>query len=212
MKVQSVVSVGKTFGGMVMMGMAFLAVAHSASAATFLVNDPTPDVVGPYDTAQWSQIDNNVVGTKHYTNEAAKGSVDDHFDFQLVDSVELATGQLQNTESSSAGSLLKNATWNLWTSDSSYDLVTKIDSFTFSNDTGGQQASFANLNLTPGYYVFELTGNDTAYINKPRGLVYEGQFTVTPVPEPATWAVMLVGFGGMGAAMRSRRKQAAVAA
>ena len=32
------------------------------------------------------------------------------------------------------------------------------------------------------------------------------------VPEPATWAMMLVGFGGLGAAMRStRRKQAAVA-
>jgi hypothetical protein len=33
------------------------------------------------------------------------------------------------------------------------------------------------------------------------------------VPEPATWAIMLAGFGGLGAAMRgSRRKQAAVPA
>ena len=33
------------------------------------------------------------------------------------------------------------------------------------------------------------------------------------VPEPATWAVMLVGFGGLGVSMRrQRRKQAAVAA
>ena len=29
-----------------------------------------------------------------------------------------------------------------------------------------------------------------------------------PTPEPATWAMMLVGFGGMGAAIRSRRKLA----
>jgi hypothetical protein len=36
--------------------------------------------------------------------------------------------------------------------------------------------------------------------------------SVTAVPEPATWAVMLVGFGGLGVAMRSRRKQAAAAA
>ena len=31
------------------------------------------------------------------------------------------------------------------------------------------------------------------------------------IPEPATWAVMLAGFGGVGAAMRSRRRTAAAA-
>ena len=37
---------------------------------------------------------------------------------------------------------------------------------------------------------------------------------VTSVPEPATWAVMLVGFGAIGASMRNnnRRKLAASAA
>jgi len=36
---------------------------------------------------------------------------------------------------------------------------------------------------------------------------------VSSVPEPATWAVMLVGFGGLGVTMRSnRRKQAAATA
>jgi hypothetical protein len=35
--------------------------------------------------------------------------------------------------------------------------------------------------------------------------------SLTAVPEPATWAMMLVGFGGMGAAIRSRRNKAAAA-
>lgn len=34
--------------------------------------------------------------------------------------------------------------------------------------------------------------------------------TAPGVPEPATWALMLVGFGGLGAVMRSRRRTAAV--
>jgi len=36
--------------------------------------------------------------------------------------------------------------------------------------------------------------------------------TGSAVPEPATWAMMLVGFGGLGAAMRSRRKASAATA
>ena len=60
--------------------------------------------------------------------------------------------------------------------------------FWYSNDPGG--ASFAGQNLTP-----------------------EMAFTVTEngVPEPATWALMLVGVGGVGAAMRTVARKAATA-
>ena len=38
------------------------------------------------------------------------------------------------------------------------------------------------------------------------GLGGVGTNAVNPVPEPATWAMMLVGFGAVGGALRSRRK------
>ena len=36
--------------------------------------------------------------------------------------------------------------------------------------------------------------------------------TMPGVPEPATWAMMLIGFGGLGAAMRTSRRKGALAA
>jgi hypothetical protein len=39
-----------------------------------------------------------------------------------------------------------------------------------------------------------------------------GSNTAGGTPEPATWAMMLLGFGGMGAAMRSARRRKALAA
>jgi hypothetical protein len=38
-----------------------------------------------------------------------------------------------------------------------------------------------------------------------------GAFSVPAVPEPGTWAMMLLGFGGMGVALRRRRKLTTIA-
>lgn len=44
------------------------------------------------------------------------------------------------------------------------------------------------------------------------GAVTSFQFFSDGVPEPATWAMMLAGFGGLGVAMRARRRQIAATA
>lgn len=67
--------------------------------------------------------------------------------------------------------------------------------------------------LLPGHtYTYELDFSDRVE-SSPDGVLdgvdfdvrTDGTFT-TAVPEPAVWAMMLLGFGGLGAAMRVRRK------
>lgn len=42
----------------------------------------------------------------------------------------------------------------------------------------------------------------------PNGLVINATDAITSVPEPATWAMMLLGFGAVGLSLRFRRKKA----
>ena len=74
----------------------------------------------------------------------------------------------------------------------------------------------------PAYTLYSFnfvgTGSDTLSIGaaNSQGYYYVDGVSVeglsAGVPEPATWAMMLVGFGGLGAAIRRRRSQAALAA
>src|SRR5690606_2120681 len=59
-----------------------------------------------------------------------------------------------------------------------------------------------NLFLNAGQYTLTISGenNDTG--------VMEGSITIEQaVPEPATWAMMLFGFGAIGFALRRRKQQ-----
>jgi len=61
---------------------------------------------------------------------------------------------------------------------------------------------YANLlGVGPGEYAI-LTAN--------RGFIV-GNFTIAQVPEPATWAMMLIGFGAIGLSLRFRRNRRALA-
>jgi hypothetical protein len=59
-------------------------------------------------------------------------------------------------------------------------------------------ASFASLGLAPGSYV-SAWGADSFTVN------------VNPIPEPATWALMLLGLGAIGSVVRGRRRTAHLA-
>jgi hypothetical protein len=86
---------------------------------------------------------------------------------------------------------------------------------TFSRDLGGVlEAAFGTNTLTGteiGETVIYRT-NATSYqvgtFGVIDGSVFGGRTFAPGVPEPATWAMMLLGFGGIGMAMRRRRNPA----
>ena len=65
-------------------------------------------------------------------------------------------------------------------------------------------STIVSLGLTPGSYVYSWGQGETA----DSLTVQIGD--VGAVPEPSTWAMMLLGFAGIGAAMRRRRRGAAL--
>ena len=60
-----------------------------------------------------------------------------------------------------------------------------------------------------------LPGNNFLITDGLNHNIYSGNFTIaeaiSAVPEPATWAMLLLGFGGIGLMMRARRRQALAA-
>jgi hypothetical protein len=76
---------------------------------------------------------------------------------------------------------------------------TPSGSYTFLQTSPVSTSSFLALDLTPGNYFIQIT---PAYIAV-NGEVDSGS-VVTAVPEPAAWALMIVGLGAIGGALRAR--------
>ncbi len=70
----------------------------------------------------------------------------------------------------------------------------------FVANSGGTTTAATLVTLTQGTYYMQL--DRTAV---PKELVTGGVTLLSSVPEPATWAMMMVGVGGLGAVMRRRR-------
>lgn len=109
----------------------------------------------------------------------------------------------------------------IWGSVDYYNTLTFLDSSynVLAAFTGSQIFDPANGNQTDPntnpLVTFLLTGDDVANfaylgLTSPQNAFEVDNITVNnAVPEPGTWALMLIGFGGMGFAMRRTRKQSA---
>lgn len=88
------------------------------------------------------------------------------------------------------------------------DLISSLSLLAEDDDSGAGVLSLINFTTTQtGRYAIALggfgggSGNYSLSLNGNTGSVQNA------VPEPATWAMMLLGFGLVGGAMRSRRRQ-----
>jgi hypothetical protein len=86
----------------------------------------------------------------------------------------------------------------------SIPIGTLITSSPFTDTAGGQEATVGPNILGAGNYFAEVSGNSGA---SPINLAIDGTVTATTtVPEPATWAMMLIGFGFMAWGAMTRRQ------
>lgn len=87
-----------------------------------------------------------------------------------------------------------------------FGLVTAA--YTTAGDNGGVTANqpYINNSVTFDLGAFNGSLSDISNVRFQYGTAISGPSITGSVPEPATWAMMLMGFGGIGVTMRRRRK------
>jgi hypothetical protein len=101
----------------------------------------------------------------------------------------------------------------LWGSPDTYNrfsLRTNVTTYNFDVASLGFAVRDGNQNFSQ-YVQFAASAGETilgaTFTNNPATDAFEvANFSISPVPEPATWAMMLVGFGMVGATARYRRR------
>jgi hypothetical protein len=105
----------------------------------------------------------------------------------------------------------------LWGSPDTYNIVTLVSSaqtYTFTAQGLGFPVTNGNQAIST-YAQFVASAGETiksvSFSNTPANDAFEvANFTVTAVPEPGTWAMMLIGFGMVAGASRYRRRSSKV--
>jgi hypothetical protein len=122
--------------------------------------------------------------------------------------VTATTGLLNNLTFMVSGSTFTVATFNLIGDGSVTIFGTAVDGTAFSEAfTLGNGSNFFGIVANEGDVLTGFTINSTAGFQDLRQLRLGGVSVATAVPEPGTWAMMLIGFGAIGASMRRRRSK-----
>ena len=173
--------------GAIALGVVGMASSASAGPTASYIYDSSLVGGGPFDTS-------NDIGTIVNTTDGA-GLAPYQFAFSL-NGDQTFTLQLQAVDGSNTAQ------------DIGYEVFTSGGSQVFT--TGGQVPSSTvnQLSLKGGNYYVQVSASDIAS----KGEDFYGTLVIVPgAPEPATWSLMILGVGGMGAALRTRRRKAVAA-
>ena len=124
--------------------------------------------------------------------------------------VTASVGLLNNLTFMVNGSTFTVATFNLIGNATGFIFGTAVDGTAFARAFAlGSGSNFFGIVATDGDVLTGFTINSVAGFQDLRQLRLGGVVaTVTAVPEPGTWALMLIGFGAVGISMRRRRRTA----
>ncbi|HEV2594568.1 MAG TPA: FxDxF family PEP-CTERM protein [Sphingomicrobium sp.] len=162
-------------------GALTLAGTSTANAAS-TITGVTPAILAPPASALFGAV---ITGTA-----GASTPITDTFTFNIVGAgvadAQVSTVLLENTQ---------NINFSSITLDGLYPFVKT------SNDPGPETWALNPVELGDGMHSIVVLGT----LLGPTGS-YSGTLNVQPVPEPQSWAMMLLGFGAIGLCLRTRRR------
>lgn len=171
-------------------GAAAIAAVQGANAATYITVDPVTN--------------NGVYGDSKVGDTMAGGVFEHTFNFVLNEAgnlvVDLASG------------IKTLAPYSVFNSDIDFDMV-QLDGVDFAiQSTGANEYRYIiDILASAGAHSIYVKGH-AANAGDGAGVLgtYSGTITFSAVPEPATWAMMALGFGLAGAGMRRTRRRTKV--